>query len=295
MSDNPYRIPDDGRFYLIHTSGGRTSAYLLAHVLASHGGRLPANACAAFANTGKEYEETLTFLHEIETRWPVSIVWLEYRHHRDRAGGRADPKHDAAIVSYETASRNGEPFAAMIRAKQLLPNATQRICTLELKVKVADWYSRRVLGWPKKKVRNLVGIRYDEPRRIRTALFGHCDTLYPLFDARVTKQVVNDWWARRNFQLELPEHKGNCDLCFLKARGKLLRILKEEPGRADWWIEQERFREENADGTLGDPRTGNFSKRRSYSELKEEAVSGTGQYALQFEGDEHDMPCFCGA
>ena len=295
MSDNPYRIPDDDRFYMIHTSGGRTSAYMLAHVLATHGGRLPRNAVAAFANTGKEYPQTLDFLHAIETRWPVAIVWLEYRHYPARAGGRDDPKHDVAIVNHTTASRHGEPFAAMIRAKQYLPNATQRICTSELKINVADWYSRRVLGWPKKKVRHLLGMRYDEPKRVKTALFGMCDTDYPLYHARVTKRDVNAWWERRGFQLDLPEHKGNCDGCFLKGSAKLRRIFREEPERADWWIEQERFRDESAHGTLENPWMAQFSKRWSYSELKAEAVSGTGQYALQFEGEEHDMPCFCGA
>ena len=293
MADNPYRIPDDDRLYMVHTSGGRTSAFLLAHVLASHGGELPHNAVAAFANTGKEHDATLDFLHQIETRWRVPLVWLEYRHHPDRPGGRAHPKHDVAIVDYETAARAGEPFAAMIAAKGYLPNPTQRICTSVLKVDVADWYSRRRLGWPRKKVRHLLGMRYDEPQRVRTALFETCDTLYPLYDARVTKSSVNAWWARRPFNLRIPERLGNCDGCFLKGRKKLLQIFREDPGRAKWWIEQESVREQKGRQPIN-PRIRQFRTSWSYTDLAMEA-SGTLLPEVFAPEDEEDMPCFCGS
>lgn len=58
---NLYPIEDPA---LISFSGGRTSAYLLKHVLDAYGGTLPANVITCFANTGKEM--------------PQKLVWLEY-------------------------------------------------------------------------------------------------------------------------------------------------------------------------------------------------------------------------
>lgn len=55
----PYQIEGPA---LISFSGGRTSAYLLKHILDACGGALPANVIACFANTGKEMPETLDFV-----------------------------------------------------------------------------------------------------------------------------------------------------------------------------------------------------------------------------------------
>ena len=57
---NPYRVP---RPAVISFSGGRTSGYLLKHVIDAYGGRLPEGLFVAFANTGMERPETLGFVH----------------------------------------------------------------------------------------------------------------------------------------------------------------------------------------------------------------------------------------
>ena len=61
-----FRIP--GRA-LVSFSGGRTSAYMLWRILHAHGGALPPDFVVAFANTGREREETLRFVHECGARW----------------------------------------------------------------------------------------------------------------------------------------------------------------------------------------------------------------------------------
>jgi 3'-phosphoadenosine 5'-phosphosulfate sulfotransferase (PAPS reductase)/FAD synthetase len=97
---------------LISFSGGRTSAYMLWRILQAHGGQLPADVVVAFANTGKEREETLRFVHECGSRWGVRVRWLEFR---KRAGPLAERYEE---VGFNSASRNGEPFAALIAAKK---------------------------------------------------------------------------------------------------------------------------------------------------------------------------------
>ena len=130
---NPYKILDQT---CISFSGGRTSAYMLYKVLEAHDMSLPEGAGCCFANTGKEDENTLRFVHECETRWNVPIVWLEWR--------AEAPKF--AIVNYETASRNGEPFEQCIAHYKKLPNPAQRWCTGQLKIRTIHRYLRS-LGW----------------------------------------------------------------------------------------------------------------------------------------------------
>jgi 3'-phosphoadenosine 5'-phosphosulfate sulfotransferase (PAPS reductase)/FAD synthetase len=58
---------------LISFSGGRTSGYMLWHILDAYDGKLPDDVHVCFANTGKEREETLRFVHECGSRWGVSL------------------------------------------------------------------------------------------------------------------------------------------------------------------------------------------------------------------------------
>ncbi len=110
-------------------SGGRTSAFMLKQILDAHGGTLPADVHVCFANTGRELEETLTFVDECSRRWAVPIVWLEYD---------ADAPHHTRIVDHAIASRDGEPFRAVITARDFLPNPVARFCT-------AEFYAKRLI------------------------------------------------------------------------------------------------------------------------------------------------------
>ena len=94
MTD-PYLIEGPA---LISFSGGRTSAYLLKHVLDAYGGTLPGNVIACFANTGKEMPQTLDFVRDCGRHWNVTIVWLEY----DPAG---ESQRKFRVVDHGSASR----------------------------------------------------------------------------------------------------------------------------------------------------------------------------------------------
>jgi len=102
---NPFEILEPT---VISFSGGRTSAFMLYKVLEAHHMSLPPEAKVIFCNTGKEHEATLDFVRDIEKQWSVPIVWLEFT--------KEQPKFK--VVNYETASRNGEPFAEIIASKQ---------------------------------------------------------------------------------------------------------------------------------------------------------------------------------
>jgi len=190
----------------ISFSGGRTSAYMLYRTLEANNG-LPDEAKVCFQNTGKEREETLRFVNECSTRWGVEIDWLEFR----------DSETKFEKVSFETASRNGEPFEAIVLKRNYLPNPLARFCTVELKVRTCHRYLKSI-GWTEWE--SWIGIRADEPRRlskIRNNDYGKQETKYaPCGIAGITKHDVAAFWKEQPFDLELDNINGetpwgNCD------------------------------------------------------------------------------------
>ena len=232
--DKSYRIPTPA---LISFSGGRTSAYMLKKIVDAYGGVLPKDIHVCFANTGKEMEATLDFVHECEKMWDINIRWLEL-------DIGTNPVWQTKEVTYETASRNGEPFDKLIQKKGRLPTLYQRTCTIELKINTINRFMRN-LGY--KEWYSALGLRYDEPRRVSDSKKNsqkHVN-IAPLYEAKVTNEDVLDYWRKSNFDLQLPSIDGktvagNCDLCFLKGTKTLLNIVKERPDLADWWIEKEK-------------------------------------------------------
>jgi len=212
---------------LISFSGGRTSAYMLRRILDAYEGELPPDVHVTFANTGKEREETLEFVAECGRRWNTGIVWLE----RVEGGFRE--------VSFGTASRNGEPFKALIDASNMLPRGHIRFCTDKLKVRVLRDYARG-LGWGAWD--NVIGIRADEPSRVaksRANTARQWTTIMPLAEAGITERDVLAYWRAQPFDLGLNPGEGNCDLCFLKGAGLISAIIERRPDLAQWWIDAE--------------------------------------------------------
>ena len=282
---NPYRAPDDGAFRIVNVSGGRSSAFMLWNILQAHGGSLPENLRAVFCNTGKEREETLVFVAELAERWGVDVAWLEYRHDPDAPRGR---RRHYAVADFNTASRNGEPFEMLIRESRMLPTVVKRICTQELKVQTAARYARRELGW--REHRNVIGFRYDEPARWKRVLRkGECRTDFPMVLAKATRADVARFWKAQPFDLGIPSERGNCDLCFLKGKRKLVAEIKAEPGRAAWWIAQEDWIEDWRPHMVKRENL-QFRQRHSYRQLLSLATSNA---ELPFEEDA-PMDCFCG-
>lgn len=276
---NPFEILDPT---CISFSGGRTSAYMLYRVLEAHQMSLPQEAVVCFANTGKEDEATLKFVHDCEVYWNVPIVWLEYQ-------DAEESKDRFKIVTYETASRNGEPFEAVIRKKNYLPNPVTRFCTIEMKIRTIANYlfsigmcetrsAGEYMSW--------VGIRADEPRR--AAKIPRDRT--PLVTAGVTKEMVGEFWRNQPFDLELPNingvtYHGNCDLCFLKGASQTMSLIQEKPERAIWWAKME------AVSLASKPDGARFRKDRpSYAQMMSFSNSQTDMFGM----DDETIPCFCG-
>jgi len=283
----------------ISFSGGRTSAYMLHRILEAHGGKLPDYVTVTFANTGKEMPETLDFVRDCGEKWGVDIVWLELGEYKVvgewKTGSKAgSPKFKATtvVVDYDSAARKGEPFERLVMKRRYLPNVVARFCTSELKVRrIRDYLnSLGTKDWTQ-----CIGIRADEPRRAikmhGKKSEGH-EMYLPLYVDGITKEMVGDFWAHQDFDLQLPNNNGvtdwgNCDVCYLKGGRKKMSIIRERPDLADWWADME--------DKVGELTTGSAARFRndqpSYKEMK---IIATSQRTLFDVIDDNTVPCYCG-
>lgn len=234
---------------LVCRSGGRTSEYMYKYILENHSDEY--NIVGIFANTGWEHHKTLEFVHnndiENEKLYAVKPVWVEAVVHE----GRVACTHK--LASYEAASRDREPFIEVVK-KYGLPNSAYPHCTRELKENPIHDYVESVLGWSNTKSGTLfesvmdtsmgmsynlnyqayftaLGIRSDEPKRLK-----YSDTpqnkVYPLVDwhpDKPDKLDILDWWESRGFDLDIPEHLGNCVGCFRKSDKKCMKAYRDAP------------------------------------------------------------------
>lgn len=242
----------------------------MLHQILDANGNLPGRVEVTFQNTGREMPETLDFVQEVGSRWGVEVVWLEYRPDAPRF----------ERVSHNSASRQGEPFEAMIEKKKFLPNQNSRFCTTELKVRTAKRYLR-ALGWDY--WTNCVGIRADEAHRSTNPPKDRWTIWRPLVDAGVSKRDVAAFWKRQPFDLRLPNVNGNCwlgncDGCFLKSEANVAAFTRDYPDRAAWWEEMETRASELTAGTAA-----TWSKRYTRAELRK-FIERQGDLAFSTEG-----------
>lgn len=273
---SPYRIQGPA---LISVSGGRTSGFMLRRIIDAHSGTLPPDVVPVFCNTGREHEATLIFLREMGERW-CPIVWLEYRYQPG-----SERVHGFAVVDYCSASRNGEPFEQMVLSKNFLPNPVMRLCTSELKIRTGNRYAKDELGWGEWD--RAVGLRADEPRRVAKMRADEKaeSVILPIANAGHTIDDVRAFWRGQPFDLSLPMDDpafGNCDLCFLKRRAKLEKVMQSNPARGEWWAKQE----ERGIGTFR-------NDRPTYRQMLTQ-ISVQGRLVDDAIQDETEMlPCDC--
>lgn len=298
---NPYLIQGPA---LISFSGGRTSAFMLRQILDAHGGKLPDDVHVCFANTGKEREETLRFVHECSVRWGVDVRWLEWRSRPLGATGKRTPAADRfEEVGLNSASRAGEPFKALLERKKYLPNAVQRFCTAELKI---DTLKQFMLSIGFSDWSNIIGLRADEIHRIAKSHRRNEEgkerwtNRWPMLKAGIAKADVWRFWLGENadpkrlteplpqgFDLGLYPYEGNCDSCFLKGRDVLMWQERERPGYLDDWIAME----ERASVLASKKSGARFVTEYTYADLKRDVDRSPLLLPLDWRNLEFDAEC----
>jgi hypothetical protein len=135
----------------------------------------------------------------------------------------------------------------------------------------------------------VVGIRYEEPKRYHRMMAANdrggtrWDNLCPSYTAGITNEYVATFWKDQPFDLGMSSDFGNCDLCWKKNEGKLLKTIMEDPTRVIWWSGTEErfgqvFRQDRAD----------------YKTLGWSAEQRSRQTDFDFDYLAEDIDCFCG-
>jgi len=213
----------------ISFSGGKTSGMMTTKLLENY--RDKYEILITFANTGEENEETLIFVNECDKYWQKkfnhSVVWLEAITHMEHGKGQT-----SKVVTFETASRNGEPHEQFI-SKEGIPSMAFPQCSERLKTFAINHY-RKGCGFAKCKT--AIGIRTDESRRRASPkTVAKYNLVYPLLDWFESDKIdVNDFWEDMPFNLNLEEHQGNCKTCWKKSEKKLWLIALEDPSKFDF-------------------------------------------------------------
>jgi 3'-phosphoadenosine 5'-phosphosulfate sulfotransferase (PAPS reductase)/FAD synthetase len=229
---------------LILFSGGRTSGYMLRHILDAHNGELPDDVHVVFSDTGRERPETLDFVHECSKRWGVKVNWLK---------------------------REGQ-FQGLIddHLKESVPNVFRRLCTHYLKVELHEKFAKEK-GFDF--YSTVLGLRADEPARVakmRDKEDKNTDFVLPLADAGANEIDILDFWANNDFDLNLKPGEGNCDLCFLKGKRNLIQLIMDRPELADWWIKnEERSIQKYGIGFFGSQKNANATTYRKLATIAE--------------------------
>lgn len=228
---------------VVSVSGGRSSGMMARHIQTSPKYQ-DFNKLYIFANTGKEREETLQFVNDMSYYWDMTIVWIEAVAPMVLGQGI-----EAMEVNYEKASRNGEPFSAVIEKMNLgvmeaaIPNQDMPYCSGRLKTIPINKYARQYFN--KKGYISAIGMRAEDmPKRVTWAEIKQekREKIYPLledFETPISQHQVIEFWKQQEFNLPFSSSIGNCDLCWKKSERKLIAVLKQEPERANWWMQQE--------------------------------------------------------
>lgn len=299
--------------HVVSFSGGRTSGFMLRKLLDA--GLKP---IILFANTGKERDETLDFVHEVETQWGVDVTWLEYcrvpasqidlsiypterrRQYVAKEAAEGCDAHWFKVVDYETAAREQDrhtPFDELLEWMSVLPNTRARACTNQMKImtKVRYLWSQGI-----HKFVNHIGIRSDESDRA-VDMVGAKDRIwdillsFPLNAHGFTETDVMAYWKASPFDLQLKSYEGNCTLCFLKKRGKKIRLIQERPESVDWWKAWEKRKRTEGVGKNGS--RFRAENGHEYAVLEAfakhpEACEAVG-ISLEMDDDTETMECAC--
>jgi hypothetical protein len=255
---------------LVSFSGGETSAYMLWWILKNWSTKYEIKV--VFANTGQENEETLLFVQKCSNYFNIEVVWVEAVINPENRKGTTHK-----VVNFETASRNGEPFEAVI-AKYGIPNPATPHCNREMKLNAINSYMKSI-GW--KKYYSAIGIRVDEFDRMN-AKRKERRLLYPLISEKpMSKAKINQWWNLQPFRLELKGYQGNCKTCWKKSDAKLYTLINENKSQFDFFEQMENkyssFVPESRIKLMAErgeeipTRTNFFRKNRSVADLVKEA------------------------
>ena len=204
---------------VVSFSGGRSSA-LLVYLMKN---QYP-DTDFVFMDTGAEHPKTYEFVKNVVKFFDINLTCLRVVVNPELGSGNS-----YRIISLDGLKQNLQPFRDVCY-KYGTPYIHGAFCTRTMKLEPFTRYCNDKYG--KNNYQTWLGIRADEPRRLKQKkgyryLADICD-----FD----KQDVIDFWKSQPFDLDLPEHLGNCVFCIKKGINKIALATRDEPKMAEDFI-----------------------------------------------------------
>lgn len=203
--------------HFVSFSGGRTSAYMV-YILNKRRIKENLNMMFTYYDTGGEHPKTYEFIKRLVKEWDIPLICLKSVVNEEMGVG----------TSWEIIDVNDLKFDLTLVKKLMSKygNFTKNrpYCTDKMKTRVADKFKKQMFG-NNQDVYTWLGIRVDEPKRLKPK--PNIKYLADISDFE--KQDIINWWAQQSFDLEIPEHLGNCVFCVKKNIKKLALVERDEP------------------------------------------------------------------
>lgn len=205
---------------VVSFSGGRTSAYLV-HLMEQRRAA-GEDVRYIFTDTGAEHPKTYEFIRNIVTHWDIDLICL-----RLVVNPKLGEGNSYRVVGVDEIGPDLEPFRAAL-SKYGTPYVGGRFCTRTMKIEPFHRYCKDHIPQSEK----WLGIRTDEPKRLTPKPKTH----YLADISDMEKKDIINWWSQQPFDLDLPEHLGNCVFCIEKGINKIALAARDEPQMAaEFW------------------------------------------------------------
>ena len=170
-----------------------------------------------FMDTSAEHQKTYDFIRKIVDYYKIDLVCLRVEINPELGQGNT-----YKVISLDECKPDYAVFKSMLE-KYGTPYIGGQFCTDRLKLTPYKKYCDAHFG--KNNYRTWIGIRADEPKRLRTKP----NTKYLADICNFTKQDVLKFWSQMPFNLEIDEHLGNCVMCIQKSACKIALACRDEP------------------------------------------------------------------
>ncbi|MBS6032256.1 MAG: phosphoadenosine phosphosulfate reductase family protein [Pantoea sp.] len=204
---------------VVSFSGGRTSAYLV--YLMEQKRKAGEEVHYVFMDTGCEHPMTYRFVREIVKFWDIPLIVLQVDINPEL--GKANGYTVWKPEDIHTRMPPLKPFIDMVK-KYGTPYIGGAFCTDRLKLVPFKKYCDEHFG--RGNYTTWIGIRSDEPKR----LMPKAGIRYLAELTNYEKSDILNWWKDQPFDLQIPEHLGNCIFCIKKSTPKLGLATRDEPG-----------------------------------------------------------------
>lgn len=208
--------------HVVSFSGGRTSAYLV-HLMEQRRINEDLDVRYIYMDTGAEHPKTYEFIKNVVSHFGINLTCLRVVVNPELGQGNS-----YEVIPVSEIKHDLEPWKAIVK-KYGLPYPAGAFCTREMKFNPVTKYCKDNFD----EYTTWIGIRVDEQNRLR--LKDGINYLADISDFE--KDDINHWWSKQPFDLNIPEHLGNCVFCIKKSVNKIALAARDEPMLAKQFID----------------------------------------------------------